>query len=272
MPHSLLAIHGALGLICAVGEGGKILMFKGDIYKSVEVQSPTDATLRGVWVNAPDDAWVAGEGVILRWDGHAWSKVPPHAKPEGFGAIWGDPEDKSVWFGSKDSLMRYRTDGSGGTLVHTDLAIRAIWGTGSDDVFYVCNERSLVHWRGDAIDGDMLPGDPDEEWNAITGNDASVFIVGPSGFMLEWARLSGWYELSTDTPAILTGACCVGDDLYVTTETGQIRHWDGRRWRTVAFSAFGPLRAICAVDGILWACGDRGVVVQHQPDDGGHKE
>lgn len=273
MPQNLLAIHGVLGLVCAVGENGKILMFRGDLYRPCEVESPTTATLRGVWVNSPEDAWAVGDGELLRWDGRTWHRVLLNAKHEGFAAIWGDPADQSVWLGSKLSLMRYRTDGSGGTLVHTELAIRAIWGTGPDDVFYLCDERCLMHWKGTYINGEALPGDEDEEWNAIAGSGPAdpVYFVGPSGIIMEYDR-QRWWEVSSDTPAVLTGACCIDGDLYVVSEAGQVRCWDGMRWRTVAFSAFGALRGCCAVDGILWAVGDKGVVIQHQPDDGGRKE
>ena len=53
MPQNLLAIHGVLGLICAVGEGGRILMFKGDIYEPFEPGSPTKATLRPTFTTNP---------------------------------------------------------------------------------------------------------------------------------------------------------------------------------------------------------------------------
>lgn len=92
-----------------------------------------------------------------------------------------------------------------------------------------------------------------------------MYVAGPSGFML---CLDGgrWWEIGTDTVALITGAVCVGPDLYVTTDTGMVRRYDGRRWTTVAFSAFGPLNSICYAGGVLWACGARGIVLQHQPD------
>ena len=56
---------------------------------------------------------------------------------------------------------------------------------------------------------DDLPGDPDEQWNAITGGgpEEPVYVVGPSGFLMERNRETGkWWELATDTPDLLTGA------------------------------------------------------------------
>lgn len=46
MPQNLLAIHGVLGFVCAVGENGRIITFEGDVYRAKEVQSPTVDTLR----------------------------------------------------------------------------------------------------------------------------------------------------------------------------------------------------------------------------------
>ena len=52
MPRNLLAIHGVKGLICAVGEGGKILTWKGGSYEPVAAEFPTKADLTGVWVES----------------------------------------------------------------------------------------------------------------------------------------------------------------------------------------------------------------------------
>ena len=79
-------------------------------------------------------------------------------------------------------------------------------------------------------------------------------IVANQGFML-YTDGRRWEELPTDTTELITGAVCVGSSLYVTTDGGMVREWDGRGWRTVAFSAFGGLSAITHVDGVIWACG-----------------
>lgn len=178
--------------------------------------------------------------------------------------VWGHPGE-GAWIGGRRYLFNYGA--TGGTLIVTDLTIRAIWGSGPEDVFYVCDERTLMHWRVERCEHIPLPGDDDEEWSAVAGADGIAYLCGPSGFMLRFdgRRLE---ELPTDTTDLITGAVCHGPDLYVTTDRGQIRHFDGRRWRTVAFSAFGALRSICFVDGVVWACGDRGIVIQHQPERG----
>lgn len=86
--------------------------------------------------------------------------------------------------------------------------------------------------------------------------------------MLRWDGRR-WEEIATDTTALLTGAVCAGPSLFVTTDDGLVREYRRGQWTTAAFSAFGALRGICAADdGIVWACGDRGITIMHRPDDG----
>ena len=267
MPQNLLACHGVLGFVCAVGDNGRIIHFEGDVYRAKEVQSPTTDTLRAVWVESPWSAWACGDaGTVLRWDGVRWWPQATATRLDALSAIWGHPAD-GLWFGGRRHMFnRHPTYGS--TLYDADAEIRAIWGRGPDDLWFLCAGRLALHWNGEGAQRHELPGDEDEEWTAIAGSDAGTFIAGPSGFLL-FTDGRRWDEIGTDTTDLITGAVCVGPSLYVTTDGGQVREYDGRRWRTVAFSAFGPLSAICVVDGVLWACGARGVVIQHRPDERG---
>ena len=145
----LHCIHGVNGLVVAVGENGKILHFEGERCEPREVMSPTQATLRSVWVESPSCAWAIGDGVTLRWDGEVWQEIP------------------------------------------------------------------------------------------------------------------------IETTDAILGACLMDDELWVTTERGEVYRHDGRRWWLEARGAFGALRSICAVDGVLWCAGDEGVVIQHLPEEDG---
>lgn len=182
----------------------------------------------------------------------------------------GHPAD-GLWCGGRSFMFNYHS-AHGSTLYDSDAEIRAIWGRDPDDLWYVCAGRLALHWTGEKVERIELPGDDDEEWTAIAGNDAGndagTFITGPEGFMLHFDGRR-WEEIATDTTELITGAVCTGPLLYVCTDGGMVREYDGRGWRTVAFSAFGPLHSICYTDGVLWACGARGVVIQHRPDERG---
>lgn len=266
MPQNLLAINGVVGLVCAVGEKGRITMFKGDIYHPVEVQSPTVHDLRAVWVESPWSAWACGDaGTVLRFDGERWTPQATGTRLDALTAIWGHPAD-GLWVGGRRHMFN-RHPSYGSSLYDSDAEIRAIWGRGPEDLWFICAGRLALHWTGEKVERVALPGDDDEEWSAVAGSDAGTFIMGPSGFMLHFDGRA-WLELPTDTTDLITGAVFCGPLLYVVTDGGQVREYDGRRWRTVAFSAFGPLHSVCVVDGVLWACGARGVVIQHMPDGG----
>ena len=159
MPQNLLAIHGVLGLICAVGEGGRILMFKGDLYKPFEVASPTRATLRGVWVQTPQAAWAVGDdGTVIHWNGHTWERVALATKQDRLTCIWGDPAF-GLWIGAGKHLINYSADGQHNVLVQSDVEIRAVWGTGPRDMWLLAAGRAVMHWNGDYCAGDSLPGE-----------------------------------------------------------------------------------------------------------------
>lgn len=269
---ALCGIHGVNSLVVTVGEQGRIQMFKGDIYKPVEVQNPTTYALRAVWVESEWRAWAVGDaGTVLRYDGAQWAPVALASRVDGLTCIWGHPED-GIWVGGRRYLFNYHPT-HGSTLIATDLALRGIWGRHGGDIFYLCEGRTLLHWRDDErAERHELPGDDDEEWSAVAGTpEGDTFIVGLSGFML-WTNGQRWEEIATDTTDLITGAVCAAGVLYVVTDGGLVREWNGRRWRTVAFSAFGGLHSVCYVDGVLWACGARRVVIQHRPDVAGAGE
>lgn len=269
MPQILRSIYGVDGFVVAVGDQGTILHFGGSVYEAREVPSHTLHDLHAVWVESPYSAWAVGEATtILHWDGSRWMPQATATNVGPLNAIWAHPDD-GLWIGGARRIInRHPTYGS--SLYDSDAEIRAIWGRHADDLWLVCTDRLALWWNGEKCERIELPGDDDEQWNAVAGNVAGdTFIVGLSGFMMQWDGRR-WYEIATDTTAILTGAVCAGPSLFVTTDDGMVREYRRGTWRTVAFSAFGGLRAVACVGGIVWACGDRGVVIQHRPDsDGG---
>src|SRR5262245_35064054 len=116
MPDHLLAVHGVIGLVCAVGERGRILMFRGDIYRAEEVPVLTPHDLRGVFVESPWSAWACGEaGTVLRWDGTRWSPQALATRLDALNCIWGHPSD-GVWIAGRQFLFNYHRQ-HGGTLI-----------------------------------------------------------------------------------------------------------------------------------------------------------
>lgn len=268
------SISGALGLVVAVGSEGRILHFTGDIYHGVEVPSPTRANLRAVHVLSPLCAWAVGEhGTVLRWDGTAWHAVVMASLEDDLLAVWGaTPED--IWVGGWGFLAQNAGNQNGTVLTRTDNTVVGVWGSGPEDVWLLCAGRLLLHWNGTTCKLHELPGDEGDEYFAIGGGtaDEAVWIGGMAGLVLRGDG-EGWEEINARTEANITGICAITEEnVWVTTNEGQIRHFNGGGWRTEVFSPFGWLSGLCVVDGTIWACGAGGVVLQHRSEDGGDRE
>lgn len=275
MPQNLSSIHGATGLVVAVGDKGRILHFSGDIYEAVPVESPTRAHLSAVWVRSEREAWAVGEGgTVLHYDGAKWHVACMASRRAELNTIWGDRETGELWLaGHRTLIARGGDEDQAATLVRSNFTVLDIWGSSASDLWYLATERTLIHWNGTDARAMELPGEEGTEYHRIAGGapDEPVWVAGTYGFLLRGDR-QGWDVIDAKVQATLTGVLPLGEELWLTTDSGQLRHWDGHRWTTVAFSAFGGLSALCRVDGVIWACGARGVVLQHQHDDSGTKE
>lgn len=273
---SFHAISGVTGLVIAVGEGGRILQWTGDRYEPREVTSPTTCDLSAVWIESPESAWAVGDaGTVLRWDGHAqvWLPVALASRRQELHTVWGYPEG-GIWIGGRRCLIQYQPGNGGSTLTHTELTVVSVWGSGPDDIWFLCSGRTVLHWNGTSCQIMELPGEDDDEFYAIAGSapDEDIWIAGLSGLLLrgDW---EGWNVVDSGTEATLSGVCALGpDEVWTTTNAGQLRRWNGSRWSVEAFSAFGYLSGLCHVDGVIWAVGAGGVVLQHLPDNGDSKE
>ena len=122
-----------------------------------------------------------------------------------------------MWIGGKRCLIYIAADGSGHTLIQSDLEIRSIWGTSHSDLWFLSTGRAITNWTGQYAAGDSLPGDDDEEWNCVTGSDpdAPVYVVGPMGLVMQWTG-QRWMEFDTETPR--------SSHLSVLRRAGPLRH------------------------------------------------
>ncbi len=70
--------HGVSGtsssFVMAVGEGGVYATWNGSVW--TYSQSPTRATLRGVWFSSPTEGWAVGDrGTLLQWNGSVFTPL-----------------------------------------------------------------------------------------------------------------------------------------------------------------------------------------------------
>ncbi|MBI4021154.1 MAG: hypothetical protein HY369_02840 [Candidatus Aenigmarchaeota archaeon] len=267
MPQNLLACHGVVGLICAVGEGGAIRHFAGDLYEPRGVESPTVNTLRAVFVDSPHSAWAVGDaGTVLHWNGRCWLPAALASRHDDLLAVWGRGRD--VWIGGQHRLLLHRPLSTGGMIVSTQHTIRSISGSGPADLWLLADENTAIHIGGDRYHDMPMAKLESDCFNAIGGTDSeNVFAVGDLGVVARWDG-SEWRDVPSTTGDTFT-AVCGGDagDIWATTAAGDLWRLTGAGWERAASLPYA-LNGVCFVDGVVWACGERGIVMQHLPEEG----
>ncbi len=189
-------IHGRGDEIWAVGNSGAALRFDGAGWQAVD--TGVDMPLWGVFVFSPTEVWAVGgdafttttPGVILRYDGSAWSETPLPELDRDSGAvfkIFGFSPDDLHAVGARGVLLHY--DGSSWTQMPSGTSndMISLWGTDADDIVAVGGRAvgTIGRWDGSAWtteDIGMLPGlngvwvDPEGRATVVGNNGASAII------------------------------------------------------------------------------------------------
>ncbi len=146
--------------------------------------------LLGVWGSAANDVWAVGYGgLILHWDGIAWSSVAS-GTPYALHGIWGSGAS-DVW-----------AVGYGGAIVHwngtrwstvasgTTDALEAVSGSGPDDVWAVGASQvgkwpsfgAILHWNG--VTWSKRASGTTNALHAVWSDGSGAWAVGDSGTLL----------------------------------------------------------------------------------------
>lgn len=132
----------------AVGNAGLVLRWNGTDWRKVSV--PTTNDLIAVWGSGPDSVWIAGQGLVLHWDGLAWT-THPHGRS--VRALWGSGANE-VWAFADDAFLHW--DGATWSSTPSPLvrpsgvspSVLAAWGSADNDIWAVGTEGAMVHWNG----------------------------------------------------------------------------------------------------------------------------
>jgi hypothetical protein len=225
-----------------------------------------------VWVDTPTDIWVAGdaqtegkqEGLVLHYDGHAWTqqRLPANNGTRIFGVSGTSPDD--VWVvGSTNGTGRtYALHWDGATWTETPTldpsliaGLESVTAIAPDDVWaagfnssYPHSTGVLLHWDGHTwsdIDSPVLKGTFLFGIHAVTGDD--VWAVGSKNerpIAVHWDG-SHWRSVPPRHPApvgderLLAVSGDAPDDVwaagYSSSRTGNHwarmhQRWNGKGW------------------------------------------
>ena len=212
----------------------------------VSSTSGTSEPLWGVWGGGADQVWAVGGntppippggssyGIILLWDGSAWSTV--YAGRTQLSAVWGSGS-KDVWavgaicdsadLPASDEVLHW----DGIAWEEMSVAVqgwpRGIWGSGAEHVRMV-TDLGPVHWDGAA-------------WLAV----------------IDTAHLLGVWGASPDD------VWSVG---YDNQDRSVILHWDGTTWSSVPMETSSLSSSLNGVWGSgadeVWAVGSSGMILR----------
>jgi len=154
-------IDGQSGAVWVVGNEGVALRRGSGGWDRID--TGVDAPLWGVWAAATDDVWAVGgdtsdptgQGVIVHYDGAAWSEVPLPTLDRASNAlfkVWGTSTDHVFAVGRSGVILHY--DGSAWTQQPSGVSrdLISLWGTGPDDIVAVGGRSNgvIARWDGSA--------------------------------------------------------------------------------------------------------------------------
>ena len=178
----------------------RALLLHDDGRTLTEVPVPATSTIWWIHGTGSTDVWAVGErGLILHWDGSAWSSSSMSPSAANLYGVWAAAVD-DVWAvggspigsGPNDVLLHY--DGMGWTEVSPPRALGAtyfkVWGLSSRDVHVVGSAGLALHYDG--TNWSEVPTGASATLVTVHGGSSGVFAVGgPPPTILRW-EAAGW--------------------------------------------------------------------------------
>jgi hypothetical protein len=193
------------------GEAGTIVRHRVDTGTSEVMQAPTDLTLFGVYQVAEGDVWSVGgdnmgqAGVILHYDGTAWTEVVPEggvADGVSWFKVWGPAADDVWMVGLGGAAVHY--DGAGWTRVDVPNGrpLFTVHGEGQDIVAVGGFGSGLVvELEGGALVDATPMAELVPQLNGVYVRDGRAVAGGLMGAV--WSReVGGAWAAVADTPLL----------------------------------------------------------------------
>jgi hypothetical protein len=207
-----------------VGEAGTILHWDGTTL--TPSPSGTSKTLYGIWGASDDDLWAVGgrpgqDGVILHFDGNAWTSVPVPVAFVAYFKVWGAAPNDVFVCGEAGTLVHF--DGSAWAPIATGLppstTLFTVFGRSGSDVYTVggFGRGVALHYDGAAATpvADPLLDGAGALAGVSVASDGTLLLVGAAGTKLR-GKPGALVDDSAEQPSDdLHAAFFIGDEAYV---------------------------------------------------------
>jgi hypothetical protein len=239
----VLALHG-----CGGSDGAKIS--PGEAMPASDwsvVMDGSEGAFLAVWGASASGVFAVGgpldnaglEGLVMRFDGKSWQRVPAGGSDTFWWSHGTSAED--VWMVGEHGRMAH-WDGTQLTELSslTQATLFGVWAASPEDAWAVggspenaAGEQDvLLHWDGTGWARAVLPGAPQgKTLFKVWGEGSEVFVVGEAGTI--WRRHDGEWKLATNTGStggtLLSVSGCSATDVYAAGGR-ELIHWDGKSW------------------------------------------
>lgn len=227
--------------VLAVGEDGTFVRLNGG---SWSLEAPRRLRpLQGIWGTDANNAWavggseaVMGSGIILRWDGRAWTEVEGVSTSELL-AVTGSTADDIWAVGQAGTIVRWNGTEWRSLVSPVVEPLNAVWPISANDAFAVGEAGNIIRWDGTRWS--TMTSTVQVRLTGVYGASADeVWAVGeggrdpndPPGTLLRFDG-SQWNEVASPAESFLQGIRGLGRDvIYAWGTSGTIVRYDGSRW------------------------------------------
>lgn len=218
-----------------VGKGGRVLHWNGVTLSPRNAGTTKD--LYGVWGRSRSEAYIVGDGVILRWDGTTWTSETP----DGSGILRGIhvPIDGSTVLACGDGGVVLRRDSAGkwqAEQTASKLNLHAIWAINGSQVWAVAEQGRALKLSGGVWSETDMPGAGTRTVRAVVGSlDGRLFACGDDGYLAATDETATWQQTLAndgDNPRDLTGLWARSStEAWAIGSSGALLHFVGKKWQ-----------------------------------------
>jgi len=194
--------------------GARVLAFDGRQWAPLG-EDRAGRAAAATFALAPDDVWVAGDGVE-HWDGKTWTQQIPSGTT--FTSLSGS-FDTDVWAVGPSGAQHY--DGHAWTPVTVpgNVKLNAVYVAGLLDAWFVGEQGAVLHAAGNAVATVSAGNGLTANLSSVTGSSQTdIWAGGDGGLLLHWDGAQ-WSQLTTPSARAI-------DDVW-TTLAGDVLVVDG---------------------------------------------
>ncbi|MGH1356524.1 MAG: WD40/YVTN/BNR-like repeat-containing protein [Thalassovita sp.] len=166
------------GGLLAAGQLGEIHHFDGTTWRK-HFDLFMDITLLAIWSDGAGQIFAAGdEGLVLKWTGADWERMPSGTKSALYG-LWGIDAEHLLAVGDFGLVMRWNGTRWDEFNAGTEHFLFDVWGRALDDIFIVGLSGTIGHFDGTRWI--ITPARARNDLLAVTGTAQDVVAVGAAG-------------------------------------------------------------------------------------------